>query len=200
MGIPAQVKSHALEIRNEGGISRLNDMVQDTTDLKESDKTIFEEGCSILLTEATEDEQARRRHGTERWTRLSAEEAAPKLFAQKQEIQAYLTSAENSDQLVEVKLRENEKAIALLSGTDQNLEAFLTSSAKVAVSPRTEAKVKAVRDCLNIVSQIAGRWERIMETYRTMSKMDDISKAQSKRFTKILIFIRWSNFEGNGKV
>ena len=178
MGIPAQVKSHALEIRNQGGISRLSEMVRSTAELKESDKTIFEEGCSILSAEAEEDEQARRRHRTERWTRMSKEEAAPKLYAQRKEIQDYLASAENSDQLVRTKLRENEKAIALLSGTDQDIEASLSNNMKVTLSTRTEAEIRVVRNCLEKVSQVASRRKRKIEVYRKMSENDDISKYQ----------------------
>ena len=176
LGLPAQVKSHAIEIRHEGGISRLKDMVRETTVLKENDKEIFEEGCIILDAEAVEDEQARRRYGTERWTRLNAEEAAPKLYVQKQEIQAYLDSAETSDQLVRTKLRDNEKAIDLIGGSDQDLEAFLPSSTKLAISPETETELKTVRSCLNKVGLVASRRKRKIETFKAISEDDNISK------------------------
>lgn len=177
LGLPAQIQSHAEEIRNEGGISRLKDMMQDITTLKENDKEIFKEGCTILDVEAAEDEQARRRYGTERWKRLGAEEATPKLYAQKQEIINYLESAETSDQLVRIKFKDNERAIALMSESNLELEAFLPSSVKVAISPKTETEMKTVRNCLNKVSQVASRRKRKIEDFKAISENDNIGKA-----------------------
>ena len=177
LGLPAQTQSRAKEIRNEGGISRLKDTMRDINTLKENDKEIFEEGCTILNVEAVEDEQARKRYGTERWTRPYAEEAAHKLYAQKQEIQTYLDSAETSDQLVRTKFKNNETAIALLSGSDQDLEAFLPNSANVTISPKTETELRTVRNCLNKVSQVASRRNRKIEVFKGISEDDNISKA-----------------------
>lgn len=174
LGLPAQIQSCAEEIRNEGGLSRLKDMMQDITTLKENDKEVFEEGCTLLDVEAAEDEQARRRYGTERWTRLGAEEAAPKLYAQKQEIMNYLESAETSDQLVRIKFKDNEEAITLMSGSNQELEVFLFSNVEVAISPKTETELKTVRYCLNKVSQVTSRRKRKIEDFKTISENDNI--------------------------
>ena len=182
LGLSTQVLSHAEEIREQGGIDRIYELVRDTTNLKENDKNLFDDGASMLQAEAAEDDEARRRYGTIHWTRQPSDEVSGKLLTQQAEIEGYLKSAEHSDQLVKVKLSDNEKAITLLSGLDSDLEAFVPSNMKTAISSRTEQEMKAVRNCLNRVTLVASRRNREIDEVRAVSQDDDISKMATVSF------------------
>jgi programmed cell death 6-interacting protein len=142
-----------------------------------SDQAIYHEGVDILKSEASEDEGARRKYGTERWTRPAAEQAAPKLYAQINEIDGYFKAATNSDNIVKTKLKENEYFIQLLSGPDHDLENYVPSGRRPAITGDVEREAGKLRGCFNEVSRLESRRRRKVETLRTKAKQDDISRS-----------------------
>lgn len=176
LGIPPGLLAHAEEIRQQDGLNRLLRSMEDTKKLKKSDHAIYQEGCDLLKSEAAEDEAARRKYGTDRWTRLPAEQAAPKLYAQIGEIDGYFKAAENSDNLVKTKLKENERLIALLNGSDYDLEGYVPSGRRPAITGDVEREAGKLRGCFNEVSRLESRRRRKVEALRTKAKQDDISE------------------------
>lgn len=168
--------SHAEEVRQQDGINRLYRTIDETEKLKDSDRAIYQEGFEALRAEAAEDDRARRRYGTERWQRPTSEEAAPKLYSQINEIDGYLKSAGNSDKLVQSKLKENESLIRLLSGTDRDLEQFVPSSRRAALTATVEREASRLRSCLGDVNRLESRRKRKIEALRMKAKQDDISR------------------------
>lgn len=176
LGLPPGLMAHAEEIRQQDGIHRLERSMEDTQKLMYSDQAVYNEGVDILKSEAVEDENARRRYGTALWTRLPAEQAAPKLYAQIKEIDGYFKAAANSDNIVKAKLRENERFIRLLSGPDHDLENYVPSGRRPAITGDVEREAGKLRGCFNEVSRLESRRRRKIEALRTKAKQDDISK------------------------
>jgi programmed cell death 6-interacting protein len=150
--------------------------MEDTKKLMNSDQAIYQEGVSILKSEASEDDNARRRYGTELWTRPTAEQAAPKLYAQINEIDGYFKAASNSDNIVKTKLKENEYFIQLLGGPDHELENYVPSGRRPAITGDVEREAGKLRGCYNEVSRLESRRRRKIEALRTKAKQDDISE------------------------
>lgn len=176
LGLPPGLMAHAEEIRQQDGIHRLERSMEDTQKLMYSDQAVYNEGVEILNSEAREDENARRRYGTALWTRLPAEQAAPKLYAQIKEIDGYFKAATNSDNIVKTKLRENERFIRLLSGPDHDLENYVPSGRRPAITGDVEREAGKLRGSFNEVSRLESRRRRKIESLRTKAKQDDISK------------------------
>ena len=176
LGLPPGLIAHAEEIRQQDGLNRLHRSMEDTKKLKKSDQAIYQEGCDILKSETAEDEAVRRKYGTDRWTRPTAEDAAPKLYAQIGEIDGYFKAAVNSDSIVKKKLKENEYHIQLLSGTDRDLENFVPSGRKPIMTPVVEKEAAKLRGCINEVSRLESRRRRKIEALRMKAKQDDISR------------------------
>jgi programmed cell death 6-interacting protein len=128
LGLPPSVTSHAEEIRQADALSRLQRSFSDTAKLKASDDAIFAEGKELLKTEASENERLLMKYGTDRWTRADSQSAAPKLYSQVSEIDGYLKSAANSDELVKTKFRECEEVLRILSSSDRDIGNFVPSS------------------------------------------------------------------------
>ncbi|OAL48689.1 BRO1-domain-containing protein [Pyrenochaeta sp. DS3sAY3a] len=176
LGIPPGLMAHAEEIRQQDGINRLLRSMEDTQKLMYSDRAIYQEGVDILRSEAAEDENARRRYGTELWTRQPAEQAAPKLYAQIAEIDGYFKAATNSDNIVKTKLKENEYFIQLLSGSDHDLENYVPSGRRPAITGDVEREAGKLRGCFNEVSRLESRRRRKVEALRSKAKQDDINQ------------------------
>ncbi|KAJ4294404.1 pH-response regulator protein palA/rim20 [Kalmusia sp. IMI 367209] len=175
LGIPPGLMTHAEEIRQQDGLNRLHRSMKDTKKLKENDLAIFREGRDLLNSETAEDEAARRKYGTDRWSRPTAQQAAPKLYAQIDEINEYFRGAEESDTLIGGKLSENEKLIALLNGPDYDIENYVPSGRRPAITGDVEREAGKLRGCFNEVSRLESRRRRKVETLRTKAKQDDIN-------------------------
>ncbi|KAF3007875.1 pH-response regulator protein palA/rim20 [Curvularia kusanoi] len=175
LGLPPGLMAHAEEIRQQDGIHRLERSMEDTQKLMYSDQAVYNEGVDMLKSEAVEDENARRRYGTALWTRLPAEQAAPKLYAQIKEIDGYFKAAANSDNIVKTKLRENERFIRLLSGPDHDLENYVPSGRRPAITGDVEREAGKLRGCFNELSRLESRRRRKIEALRTKAKQDDIN-------------------------
>lgn len=175
LGLPPGLVGHADEIRQQDGINRLLRSMEDTKKLMYTDQAIYQEGVEILKSEVAEDEGARRRYGTECWTRPSPEQAAPKLFAQINEIDGYFKAATNSDNIVKTKLKENEYFIQLLSGPDHDLENYVPSGRRPAITGDVEREAGKLRGSFNEVSRLESRRRRKIEALRTKAKQDDIN-------------------------
>lgn len=174
LGVPPSVASHAEEIRQQNGFYRLQAAVKDTDKLKVSDRTTYQEGVDLLRSEAAEDEQARRKFGTDRWSRLPSHDAVPKLYSQVTEIEGYLSQASNSDKLVQKKMRENESLIRLLGGTDRDLEDYIPSSRRATMTAKVEREANNLRAALNDITRFENRRKRKTEDLRAKAKADDV--------------------------
>jgi programmed cell death 6-interacting protein len=175
LGLPSALLSHAEEVRQADALTRLQRSFTDTAKLKGSDEAIFAEGKEVLYSERAEDEQLRLRYGTERWTRPDSKSAAEKLYAQITEIDGYLKSAANSDELVKTKLRECEDMLKILSSSEREIGNFVPSSRRMSIAPRLEAEAGKLRTCLNDVSRFESRRRRKIESLREKAKKDDIN-------------------------
>ncbi|KAI9805487.1 MAG: hypothetical protein M1825_000738 [Sarcosagium campestre] len=175
LGLPPGLVAHAEEIRQQDGLNRLWRSISDVAKLKANDTAVYSEAVDLLRAEAAEDERARTRYGTERWRRPTSKEAATKLNSQIDEIQGYLKSASNSDELVKEKLNENERLLKLLAGTDRDLEDFVPSSRRAAVIPKVEREAARLRGALNEVGKLESRRRRKIEALREKAKADDIN-------------------------
>ncbi|USP76568.1 pH-response regulator protein palA/RIM20 [Curvularia clavata] len=175
LGLPPGLVAHADEIRQQDGINRLLRSMEDTKKVMYTDQAIYQEGVDILRSEAAEDEAARRKFGTEQWTRPPAAQAAPKLYAQIDEIDGYFKAATNSDNIVKTKLQENEHFIKLLSGPDHELENYVPSGRRPAITGDVEREAGKLRGSFNEVSRLESRRRRKIEALRTKAKQDDIN-------------------------
>lgn len=174
LGLPPSVASHAEEVRQQSGVHRLQAAMADTEKLKNSDRSIYQEGVDMLRSEAAQDEQARRKYGTDRWNRTPSNEAVPRLYAQVTEIDGYLNQAANSDKLVQKKMKENESLIRLLAGTDRDLEDYVPSSRRATMTAKVEREANNLRAALNEVTRFENRRKRKIENLRAKAKADDV--------------------------
>jgi len=176
LGLPPSLVSKAEELRQQDGEYRLRRSMEDTSKLKANDKAIYAEGVELLKAEKAEDDNARAKYGTDRWSRQPSDVAGEKLWAQSAEIQGYLESAASSDDLVQKKMRESEKVLRVLTGTKRELESYVPSSRQATITPQLEREVNRLRTCLNEVHRFESRRKRKIESLREKARADDISK------------------------
>ena len=151
--------------------------MHDVESLKSNDIAMYEEGMELLRLEASEDQKAKMKHGTERWTRPSSQQAGAKLYQQQALIgDQYLKPANDNDDSVRTKFKECEPILRILDGTDRDLEEYVPSSRRAVMPPKVEREASSLRNALNEVNRMESRRRRKAETLREKAKSDDISK------------------------
>ncbi|MCJ1308368.1 pH-response regulator protein palA/rim20 [Agyrium rufum] len=176
LGLPPSIVAHAEDIREQDGLHKLRRFMRDVETIRENDRAAYQEGVEILRSEATEDQQAKLKHGTERWKRLPSQEEAPELYNQIQEIDGYLKSATASDELVKSKLKDVEGVIRVMEGTDRDLESYVPSSRRATMTPKVEVEAGKLRSALSNVNRLEHQRRKMAEQVIEKGKADDISK------------------------
>jgi programmed cell death 6-interacting protein len=177
LGLPGSLVSKAEELRQQDAINRIQRSMDDTTKLKTNDLTTYQEGVGLLDAERAEDDAARAKYGTNRWSRPPSTVALANLYQTAKEIQTYLNSAASSDNLVQTKFRENGHVLRVLTGTDRDLERFVPSSGRTTMTPAIEQAASRLRTCLNEVQRLETRRKNRVNALREKAKSDDIGPA-----------------------
>lgn len=185
LGLAPSVASHAQQVRQQGGIQRLETVIVETDKLRDEDNAIYTQAVDLLTQEAAQDEAARRKHGTQSWHRSRSEDANPKLFAQIGEIEGYLKQAATSDRLIQQKVRANQSLIRLLGGTDRDLEDYIPNSRRAHITPEVEREAGNLRIILNNLDRLIGRRKRRIEQVQTKAKADDVSRDLLREAAKL---------------
>jgi programmed cell death 6-interacting protein len=176
LGLPPGLVSKAEELRQQDGLHRLQRSMEDAAKLKANDKSIFTEGVELLRTEKLEDDSARLKYGTDRWSRQPSEVAGERLWTQTTEIEGYLQSAEGSDDLIQRKMQISETVLIVLTGTNRDLESYVPSGPRATATSKMEHELTQLRSCLNEVSRFEARRRRRTEALREKARLDDISE------------------------
>lgn len=180
LGLPPTLVSHAEEMRQQGGLNELRKSLEDTSKVKTNDKAVFQEAVELLQAEKTEDESSRMKYGTDRWSREPSQKAAPKIYSTFNDINGYFASAQNSDNLVERKIKDSEAIFRVLTGTNRDLEHYVPSSRRAAIPPELEQETIRLRGCLSELSRLENRRKRRVLTLKDKARSDDISKCKPK--------------------
>jgi programmed cell death 6-interacting protein len=176
LGLPPTLVSHAEELRQQDALNRLRRSLEDTAKVKANDKAVYTEGVDLLSAEKEEDERARAKYGTARWTREPSEVAGQKVYTTASEINSYFTSAQSTDDLIQGKLRDAEPVLRVLTGTNRDLESYVPSSRRAAITPESERESSRLRSCLNEVSRLENRRKRRIQVLKDKARSDDISE------------------------
>lgn len=176
LGLPPSLTSHAEEIRQQDGLHKLRRSKRETSTLRENDVSVFKEAVGFLQSEAAEDDRAKLKYGTDRWTRPSSKQAGKKLYAQVNEIDGYLKSAASSDDLVKSKIKDCETTLQVLSGSDRDLEEYVPSSRRGTMPPSVERAAYDLRNSLNEAGRLESRRRKQIEKVREKAKFDDINQ------------------------
>ncbi|QIW97461.1 hypothetical protein AMS68_002979 [Peltaster fructicola] len=175
LGLPPGLASHAEEVRQTRGIQKVHSTIAETDKIKSSNRDTYQEGVEFLRQEAGEDEAARRKFGTDRWPRKPARDVIPKIYEQVNSIEGYLKQADNSDRLIQDKLRDNDSLIRLLGGSDRDLEDYVPSSRRATLTAKMERDVNTLRASINEVSRLESRRRKMVDTLRAKAKDDDVT-------------------------
>ncbi|KAK0610113.1 BRO1-like domain-containing protein [Bombardia bombarda] len=179
LGLPGTLVQHADEIRQADALLRLQRGFADIEKLCASDRSVFEEGRSLLAAEEEEDMRFRLKHGTQRWTRPeSRADASPnggaKLWNQAAEIDGYFASSTSSDAVVREKYAAIKDTLAILAGPDRGMMDYIPSSRRTEIPESLKPALGRLRGAYNDVLRLESRRRKRVEALKARSRTDDI--------------------------
>ena len=177
LGVPGNLVHSAEDVRQAEGLHRIRRTMRETSRIREEDVTLYHSGCQALQREAAEDERARTKYGTDRWPREPSALAGQQHHNRASEIEAWLKSAQSSDDLVASKVKEQEHILTILSGTKRDIEDYIPSARMVSVPPEIQEAADDVREVLNRLSILESDRKKTIEALRLKVKRDDIDSA-----------------------
>lgn len=176
LGLPGTLVQHAEEIRQADALSRVQQSFADIDKLRSSDRAIFDEGRSLLVTEEEEDQRLRMKYGTQRWTRPSSKEdtKGAKLWEQVANIEGYFSSSTSIDAVVREKWLAVESTLYVLAGSDRALMDAIPQSRKPEIHENVKLALGRLRGVYNDILRLESRRRRRAEALREKAKADDI--------------------------
>ncbi|GJN94361.1 hypothetical protein Rhopal_007435-T1 [Rhodotorula paludigena] len=176
LGVPPTLLEKSTAVQAEGGLERLETMMQDVRRVAKVNQKMLQESNELLDQEAETDAAHRSGHGTMRWTRPPSDESAAPLRQRAEQLVGLLGAAGESDSLVRNKFGEWEEAIRILAGGQPTLARAIPSStvSATALPPRKLATIRQLRASLDQLSDLRAARARIVDAARTGVAQADI--------------------------
>ncbi len=169
VGLPPGLVDQAREVRAEGGVDRLKKMLADVRQVGQVNQGLLDQAQEALDGEQAEDEALRAKYGTDRWTRVTSQEAAAELRRRVANLAGILNAARTSDGLVRAKFGQAEADLALLGGGDDALAAAVPSL-NAAASPFAAAQSGPASEQTKAIRTLT----------RTLDELDDLRSIRSR--------------------
>ncbi|KAI9716044.1 MAG: pH-response regulator protein palA/rim20 [Chrysothrix sp. TS-e1954] len=182
LGLPPSITSHAEEIRQQDGLTRLQRTLNEIDTLKRNDRRTYDEGMAALKSETSDDAAARLKYGTDRWQRLDSTTASQTLSGRGRELEDYFSKATSSDSTVRSSLKANESTIRTLSGSNRDIEAYIPNStlrtgASIPaqnMSPALTSAVSQLRSLLNDLNRLEASRRHKTNSLKQKAEADDV--------------------------
>lgn len=125
--VPTSLLEKAQQLRDGGGVTALNKMMQDLPELLERNREILNESSKMLDEEANCDSQLREQF-KERWTRTPSQKLTGPMRSEATKYRQILNNAIQADKIVQEKFNKHKEAIMLLTKPEEELRSALPSA------------------------------------------------------------------------
>lgn len=149
VGLPDSLIAHINEIRDMGGISRIEQSLMDIRKLALSSRHLLQEGQETLNYENKEDMMMRESQGTQRWARATSKEAGAELWSTLEKMQELLNQAAEGDKTILENFNSSKRNIQLLSQGQETIEKMIPESTSILNSNQYfEHVTQELKECL----------------------------------------------------
>ncbi|CAI2168502.1 19233_t:CDS:10 [Funneliformis geosporum] len=186
--IPPSILSMSREVRNEGGLARLNAMFDTLQDKSRIVYQTLDEALAFLDQECTDDEEFRNKFG-EKWTRPPSLSANKELTEKAESYRKVYDQAYKSNKILQNGLEQQSEALDILSSDREILEERvppeITSESDVDDVDGVQKIKDDLRALINQSFQITRECETKIQEVKKTADLDDIAPILLKEAAKI---------------
>lgn len=183
--LPRKLVAYAEEVQHEGGIQSLHDMLQKIQTMSRKTTNLISEGFNALEEENEQDVLFSRRFG-KLWTRPSSRSLTHNLLTIGTQYNDTVQAAQKADRIVQAKVSNWGKAIAMLSRPTTEIQSHLPI-----LQPDEEYysfiqdSLLKLRAQLDLLNQETEKREKLVDKVRHMAEKDDISTALVRKANEL---------------
>lgn len=173
--LPAQLIDHAEEVQHEGGIQSLHDMLYKIQNMSSKTLRLIEDGFNALEEENEQDATLSRQYG-KLWNRPPSRTLTHELLTLGTQYNDTVQAAQKADRIVQAKVNNWGKAIAMLSRPASEIKAHLPS---LPYDDEYHAEIHElldnIRSKLDLLKTVNDERTRLETEAKTLAENDDIS-------------------------
>ncbi|GHJ85349.1 hypothetical protein NliqN6_1751 [Naganishia liquefaciens] len=173
-GLPPALLQKAEEIQAQGGVAKVQALLQEVSRVARANNDTLEEVFDILDQEATEEEMLHERHADIEHLRPPSHEANRHLVDQAGKYRATLIQAKKSDGDVLTKWQEWVNLIGVLAGGEAGLERYIPSSGRGNPEADITPTIRTLRSLLEDLDDARNHRARLVAEAQRVAQQDDI--------------------------
>jgi len=162
--VPPSVLDKARQLKEKGGLSAIDNMMQNLPDLLQRNQEVIDETFRILDEEAREDMQMRE-HFKERWNRTPSDKLTQQLREEGTKYKSILSNATSADGIVKEKYNTHRRGMETLSKSDSDIAAALPKGDSNSSSAGAD-HVRKLQDLMSQVEQTKAERTKIEEEFK----------------------------------
>ncbi|GAA5803444.1 hypothetical protein HPULCUR_008926 [Helicostylum pulchrum] len=173
--LPKRLVDYAEEVQHEGGIQSLYDMLQKIQTMSRKATNLIEEGFNVIEDENEQDVQLSRQYG-KLWARPTSRSLTHNLLTMGGQYNDTVQAAQKADRIVQAKVSNWGKAIAMLSKPTDQVQSYLpTLQADEEYYTFIQENLTGLRVLLDLLQQELNEREKLQDKVTHMADKDDIS-------------------------
>ncbi|KAJ9125522.1 hypothetical protein QFC22_000483 [Naganishia vaughanmartiniae] len=172
--LPPALLQKAEEVQMQGGIAKVQALLQEVTRVAKYNANTLEEVFDILDQEAMEEEMLHERYADIDTIRQSSHQANAHLVEQAEKYRATLTQAKKSDGDVLLKWQEWVNLIGILAGGEDALERHIPSSGRGNPEADITPTIRSLRSLLEDLEDVRNHRARLVAEAQRVVQQDDI--------------------------
>lgn len=165
--VPQSVLDKSAAIKEKGGVSVIDKMMQDLPELLTRNREILDETNRMMDEEEQEDTQMKERF-KEKWNRTPSKKLTEQLRTEGGKYMSILNNATKADAIVKEKYNENRRAMDILCKSEQEITAALPQGGSN-ISGSGQAVVQELRKLMTEVNDIKTARETLEEQFKSSS-------------------------------
>lgn len=162
--VPLSVLEKAQQLKDKGGLSAIDSMMQNLPDLLQRNHEVLDETVRILDEEERDDVQMRD-HFKERWNRTPSNKLTQQLREEGTKYKSILTNATSADGIVKEKYNAHRRGMEILSKSESDIAAALPKGDSAAANTGGEY-IRQLQDLMKQVEHTKSERTRIEEEFK----------------------------------
>lgn len=192
--LPASILDHHYEIKQQGGVERIKETIDDIQRLSLEGGRMLEGAKDRLKVEAQEDDLLRAKQGSKHWTRSSSEEVSFHLIKRIQDLENYYRQAKKGDATVRAQFYNIEKPLSILASSEEKINEFVPNSKSEKLDPSLKRIILNIKESLNKAHKLEMERNNFIETvevkslhYNILPKIVSEYKSIQSNFTDLKV-------------
>lgn len=169
--LPTNILEHCQILNERGGMDKLKVFFEDISKLRHKSEQVLQNCVELLQMEESENEEMRRKHGSQRWNFADSREASADVRKSVQALEGYLKQAHDGDQVIWNDFEQLKPLLSMMSAPNSTklLEEFVPNSKFVRLPPELNRIVNELRADVNQVKKLASQRETFINTVKVKS-------------------------------